>query len=180
MTRKDNKNTKKGFLHIYTGEGKGKTTAALGLALRAIGAGWRVFFAQFLKQGRFNEIKALEHFDNQCTIRQYGTGRFVRGKPTPTDIQQAQAGLKEILETAKNDGYDLYILDEINVAIHFGLIPLDDVLYFIENMPQHVEIVMTGRWAPKALIERADLVTEMNCLAHYYEQGVMAREGIEK
>jgi cob(I)alamin adenosyltransferase len=174
------KNSKKGFLHIYTGEGKGKTTAALGLALRAMGAGWRVFFAQFLKQGAFSEIKALKHFEGQCTVRQYGTGRFIRGKPTASDIKQAQEGLQEILKTAQTQAYDLYILDEINVAIHFGLLTLNDILLFLEQMPTNVEIVMTGRWAQKELMERADVVTEMKCLAHYYEQGVTAREGIEK
>lgn len=180
MTETPTQKGKKGFLHIYTGEGKGKTTAALGLMLRAIGAGWRVFFAQFLKHGDFSEIKALRRFEDQCTLRQYGTGRFIRGKPTENDIKQAKDGLKEILKIAQTHAYDLYILDEINVAVHFGLLSLNEVLYFLEQMPKDVEIIMTGRWAHKELIERADLVTEMNCLAHYYEQGVPAREGIEK
>lgn len=180
MNTTQTENSKKGFLHIYTGEGKGKTTAALGLTLRAIGAGWRVFFAQFLKHGDFSEIKALRHFESQCTLRQYGTGRFIRGKPTESDIKQAKEGLKEILKTAQTHAYDLYVLDEINVAIHFGLLSLNDVMIFLEQMPKDVEIVMTGRWASKELMERADLITEMNCLAHYYEQGIPAREGIEK
>lgn len=180
MTVNTIQDSKKGFLHIYTGEGKGKTTAALGLALRAMGAGWRVFFAQFLKHGDFSEIKALKRFHEQCTVRQYGTGRFIRGKPTESDIKQAQEGLKEILKTAQTHAYHIYILDEINVAVHFGLLSLNDVMMFLEQMPKDVEIIMTGRWAPKELIEQADLVTEMNCLAHYYEQGVSAREGIEK
>ena len=168
------------YIHVYTGDGKGKTTAALGLTLRAVGAGWRVLFAQFLKHGEFSEIKALKKLGDQVTIRQYGSGRFTKGRPSEKEMEMARAGLSEIMQVMEEGRYDLIVLDEINVAVHFGLIPLKGVIHFLEKRPKDVELVLTGKWAPKEIMERADLVTEARMIKHYFSKGVRAREGIEK
>ncbi len=168
------------YIHVYTGDGKGKTTAALGLTLRAVGAGWRVLFGQFLKHGEYNEIRALKKLGDQVTIRQYGSGRFTKGRPSEKEIEMARAGLSEIMQVMEEGRYDLIVLDEINVAVHFGLIPLEDVISLLEKRPKDVELVLTGRWAPKEITERADLVTEARMIKHYFNKGVRAREGIEK
>ena len=168
------------YIHVYTGNGKGKTTAALGLTLRAVGAGWRVLFAQFLKHGEFSEIRALKKFGEQVTIRQYGSGRFIKGRPTKKDMEMALSGLSEIMQVMKEGKYDLIVLDEINISVHFGLIPLEGVISLLEKRPQDVELILTGRWAPKEITERADLVTEARMIKHYFSKGVRAREGIEK
>jgi len=168
------------YSHVYTGDGKGKTTAALGLVLRAVGAGWRVLFTQFLKHGEFSEIKALKKLGDQVTIRQYGSGRFIKGRPSEKEIEMALAGLSEIMQVMEEGKYDLIVLDEINVAVHFGLIPLEGVIHLLERRPQDVELVLTGKWAPKEIVERADLVTEARMIKHYFSKGVRAREGIEK
>ncbi|MDL1957937.1 MAG: cob(I)yrinic acid a,c-diamide adenosyltransferase [Deltaproteobacteria bacterium] len=179
------KNTR--FIHVYTGDGKGKTTAALGLTLRAVGAGWKVLFAQFLKHGEYNEIKALKRLGGQVTIRQYGSGRFItchgdrpKERPSEKEIEMARAGLSEIMQVMEEGRYDLIVLDEINVAVHFGLIPVESVINLLERRPQDVELVFTGRWAPKEITERADLVTEVQMIKHYLSKGVKARNGIEK
>jgi len=168
------------YIHVYTGDGKGKTAAALGLTLRAVGAGWRVLFGQFLKHGEFSEIKALKKLGEQVTIRQYGSGRFIKGKPSGKEIEMALAGLSEIMQVMEEEKYDLIVLDEINVAVHFGLIPLKSINSLLEKRPQDLELVLTGRWAPKEIMERADLVTEVRMIKHYFSKGVPAREGIEK
>jgi cob(I)alamin adenosyltransferase len=168
------------YIHVYTGDGKGKTTAALGLTLRAVGAGWKVLFAQFLKHGEYNEIKALKRLGDQVTIRQYGSGRFIKERPSEKEIEMARAGLSEIMKVMEEGRYDLIVLDEINVAVHFGLIPVESVINLLERRPQDVELVFTGRWAPKEITERADLVTEVRMIRHYFNKGIQAREGIEK
>jgi cob(I)alamin adenosyltransferase len=173
------KNNQKGYIHIYTGDGKGKTTAAIGLACRALGAGWEVLFAQFLKKGRFSEIKALERFD-RIKILQFGSGKFVKGKPSTEDIENALAGLKQVAGLARSGKYHLVILDEINVALQFGLLEEEAVLSLIDSAPPETELVLTGRNAPESLVRRADLVTECRKVKHYYDNGVMARTGIEK
>ena len=168
------------YIHVYTGDGKGKTTASLGLILRAVGAGWRILLGQFLKHGEFSEIKALKKLGEQVTIRQYGSGRFIKGRPSEKEIELALAGLSEIMQVMEEGKYDLIVLDEINVAVHFGLIPLKSLMSLLERRPQDVELILTGRWAPKEIIERADLVTEVRMIKHYFSKGVPAREGIEK
>ena len=175
------------YIHVYTGDGKGKTTAALGLALRAVGAGWKVLFTQFLKHGEFSEIKALKKFGDQVTIRQYGSGRFItcqgdrpKGRPSEKEMEMARTGLSEIMQVMEEGKYDLIVLDEINVAVHFGLIQVESVINLLERRPQDVELVLTGRWAPKEITERADLVTEARMIKHYLSKGVKARKGIEK
>jgi len=168
------------YIHVYTGDGKGKTTAALGLVLRAVGAGWMVLFTQFLKHGEFSEIKALKKLGDQVTIRQYGSGRFTKGRPSEKEMEMARTGLSEIMQVMEEGKYDLIVLDEINVAVHFGLIPLEGIISLLEKRPQDVELVLTGKWAPKEIMERADLVTEARMIKHYFSKGVRAREGIEK
>jgi cob(I)alamin adenosyltransferase len=168
-----------GYVQVYTGEGKGKTTAAFGLALRAAGAGLRVFIAQFVKGMHYSEITALERFE-EITLKQYGIGCFIFGEPTPEDCTAARQGLSEIKPIVAEGGYDVVILDEINIATRYGLVSVDDVLALIECRPPGVELVLTGRYADERILERADLITEMVEKKHYYKQGVPARTGIEK
>ncbi len=169
-----------GYLQVYTGNGKGKTTAALGLALRAMGAGFRVFLGQFLKSGDYSEIKALRHFEPQIEIQQFGKGCFVKGKPSPKDFRLAEEGWKRCEQALFSEEFQLLIFDELNLAFYFGLLPLEEVLAVLKKRPPSTEIVITGRYAPKDLIEMADLVTEMREVKHYYQKGVKARVGIEK
>lgn len=170
---------RKGYVQVYTGNSKGKTTAALGLALRAVGAGHRVFIAQFIKKGISSEHKALERFNDLIEIRQYGTGFIRTEKPMPTDIEAAKTGLYEVQEIIKAGNHDLVILDEINVAIFKKLISVEDALSLLDMKPSHVELVLTGRYAHEKIIEKADLVTEMKEIKHYFNAGVGARLGIE-
>lgn len=169
-----------GYVHVYTGDGKGKTTAALGLALRAAGAGWRVFFAQFIKGMSYSELSALEPLFDSITIRQFGQACFVDREPEKVDFDFAERGLGECRKAAVSGEYKLVVLDEANVAVAFGLLPLDDLIALIDCKHSSVELVITGRWAHRRVIERADLVTEMQEIKHYYQQGVIARAGIEK
>jgi cob(I)alamin adenosyltransferase len=169
----------KGYVQVYTGSGKGKTTAALGLALRAAGAGLKVFIAQFVKGARCSEHRALERFEGAIVCRQYGRG-FIRQTPGKADIAAAREGLREAAEAVRSGAYDLVILDEVNVAVYYGLIGVDEILGLIKGKPENVELVLTGRNAPERVIEEADLVTEMREVKHYYQRGVKARRGIEK
>ncbi|MGO9611904.1 MAG: cob(I)yrinic acid a,c-diamide adenosyltransferase [Dissulfurispiraceae bacterium] len=169
----------KGYIQVYTGNSKGKTTAALGLALRAAGAGLTIFIAQFIKKRRCSEHKALERFSDLITLRQYGTGFLKGAEPTDQEITAAKEGVKEIKEIVASSMYDLVILDEITVAVHDRLISSDDVLDLFDVKPLDVEMVLTGRYADERIIERADLVTEMNEIKHYIKKGVKARVGIE-
>lgn len=170
---------RKGYIHVYTGNAKGKTTAALGLALRAAGAGLRVFIAQFIKKTKCSEHKALERFSDLITVKQYGTG-FLKGKkPSRAEISSAQKGLNEVKVVLASGDYDLIVLDEMNIAVHYGLIDLDELLDMLGKKPSGVEIVLTGRYADERIIEIADLVTEMKEIRHYYKKGVKARKGIE-
>lgn len=168
-----------GFVQIYTGDGKGKTTAALGLALRALGAGMQVFLGQFIKKGFSGEIKALRNFHPQIAVRQYGRGGFVRGKPAAADISAARRGLKELRRALESRKYDLVICDEIFCALGAGLICAEDVLKLLDAKPPMVEIVLTGRGAPAKIIKKADLVTEMRKVRHPFDGGIPARKGIE-
>jgi len=170
----------KGYIQVYTGNGKGKTTAALGLAVRAAGAGLKVFIAQFIKMGEYSEISALKRFSDLITIEQYGRGRFIKGKLSPGDIQAAGKGLERIKNIIDSGEYHVIILEEANVAVTCGLFSVEDLLKIIDTKPDDLEIVITGRNAMPEIIERADLVTEMKEIKHYYQKGVNARVGIEK
>jgi cob(I)alamin adenosyltransferase len=167
------------YVQVYTGEGKGKTTAALGLALRAAGAGLRVFVAQFVKGMEYSELASLARLADLVTVRQYGLRCFIRGAPKPEDIAAAREGLREAREAVASGRWDVVILDEANIATHFGLFPVEELLEVVDLAAGRVEIVITGRRADPRLIERADLVTEMREVKHYYTKGVAARRGIE-
>jgi cob(I)alamin adenosyltransferase len=170
----------KGYVQVYTGNGKGKTTAALGLALRAAGAGYRVFIGQFVKGMRYSELETLTRLSDLITIRQYGRDCFINGKPTDEDRSMASSGLREIRKIVLSGDYRLIILDEANIAIYYNLFSIEELLDLIRTRPEYVELVITGRDAHPSLLEEADLVTEMREVKHYYLQGVVARKGIEK
>jgi len=170
----------KGYVQIYTGNGKGKTTASLGLAIRAAGAGLKVFIVQFLKMGDYSEIKALARFSDLITVEQYGLGRFVKGKPSPEDIEAGIKGLERVKSVIAAGKHDVVIIEEGNVAVMCGLFPIEELLNIVDKKPENVELIITGRGAAQALIEKADLVTEMKEIKHYYQKGVAARVGIEK
>lgn len=171
---------KRGYIHVYTGDGKGKTTAAFGLALRAAGAGLRVFIGQFVKGMQYSELRAIERLDGLITVRQYGRRCFIREKPDEQDIAMARRGLEEVRHVLASGEYSVVILDEANIAAHFGLISVEELLGLMEAKPEGVELVITGRNAEPRVVERADLVTEMREVKHYYREGVEAREGIER
>jgi cob(I)alamin adenosyltransferase len=170
----------KGYIHVYTGDGKGKTTAALGLALRAVGAGLRVYFAQFIKKGGYSEINALKRLSDSVTIEQFGCGRFTKGKARDEDIALARKGLARIKEILSSGEYELVILDEANVAVTHGLLTEQELLDLIDRKPADTELVITGRNAPPGIVARADLVSEVKAVKHYFKNGVKARIGIEK
>ena len=169
-----------GYVQVYTGDGKGKTTAALGLALRAVGAGLRVFLGQFLKGVRASEHQTLERLSDAITVTQYGRENFVMGNPTPEDVRAAREGLLECAKIIATGEYDVVILDEANVAVHYGLFSADELLDAIDAKPEHVELLITGRNADPRIIERADLVTDMHEIKHYYHDSVPPRTGIEE
>ena len=164
---------------IYTGNGKGKTTAAFGLALRAAGAGKKVFFAQFVKGKIYSEIKAVEQWLPSITVKQFGRGCFIVKQPQQADIDAARNGLNEIKNILKSGEYHLVVLDEANIAISYKLFTTSELIKAIEMRHTDTEVVVTGRYAPQELIDAADLVTEMKEIKHYYNNGTEAREGIE-
>lgn len=170
----------KGYVHNYTGDGKGKTTAALGLSIRAAGAGLKVYIAQFIKMGEYSEIKALKRFADLITVEQFGLGRFIKGKPAIEDIKAAQAGLEKVKAAMSSGEYRVVILEEANVAAGCGLFSVEDLLEIIAAKPEEIELVITGRGADPRVIEKSDLVTEMKEIKHYFSKGVQARIGIEK
>ena len=169
-----------GLIQVYTGNGKGKTTAALGLALRAWGRGLRVAVIQFMKTGEeYGEATALRKLSG-IDLFQYGRDQLIiRGKHTDEDVRLAKQGLEKASEALASKEYDMVILDEVNVAAYFGLFTPDEVMEVIRSRASGVEVVMTGRNAPELFIEEADLVTEMRMIKHPYEAGVIARAGIE-
>jgi cob(I)alamin adenosyltransferase len=168
-----------GCAQVYTGDGKGKTTAAVGLAVRAAGAGLSGFFAQFMKEGNSSEIGPLRGLAPLVELRHFGRGRFITGKPDAEDIRMAREGLDEARRILVEARHDVVILDEANVAAFFHLFEVEDLLELIELRPPSVELVLTGRRADPRVIERADLVTEMRAVKHYHDRGVAARRGIE-
>ncbi|QGU94430.1 cob(I)yrinic acid a,c-diamide adenosyltransferase [Clostridium bovifaecis] len=169
---------KKGYIQIYTGNGKGKTTAALGLSLRAICAGKKVFFGQFVKGMDYSELKAVNYLPN-FTMKQFGRDAFIFNNPKEEDIKLAREGLKEVKEALKSGEYDVVVLDELNIALYYKLFTVEEALELLDNRDPEVEVIITGRNADERLIEKADLVTEMKEIKHYYKKGVMARKGIE-
>ena len=169
----------KGYVQVYTGNGKGKTTAALGLAIRAAGAGLRVYIAQFVKGMEYSELKALERHADLITLKQYGRTCFIRNKPAPEDIRSARDGLEEVRRLLASGDYQVFILDEANIAVYYDLFSADELVDLVRSRPDNVEVVITGRNAHPKVLDIADLVTEMKEVRHYFTTGVEARTGIE-
>ncbi|MDF2952798.1 MAG: ATP:corrinoid adenosyltransferase [Thermodesulfobacterium sp.] len=170
----------KGYIQVYTGEGKGKTTAAIGLTVRAIGAGLKVAFFQFFKAGTSSEIKIFKNFYPQLYYKNFGKEDFIRERVSPEVRDLTLKGWEEVKELVKANIYNIIVLDEITYAIKWGIVNLKEFLEVLRNKPKSLEIVITGRYAPEEIIEVADLVTEMKNIKHYYEKGVKSRKGIEK
>lgn len=166
------------MIHIYTGNGKGKTTAALGLAIRAAMAGKQVYMGQFIKGMDYSELKIVDYIDN-FQIQQFGRNCFIEKEPSQEDIRIAREGLRVCQAIIESGEMDMVILDELNIALYFHLFSLEEVIGVLEKKQEDMEIIITGRYAPRELIEMADLVTEMLEVKHYYNQGVEARLGIE-
>lgn len=166
------------MIHVYTGNGKGKTTAALGLAIRAAMAGKQVYMGQFIKGMDYSELKIVDHIDN-FQIQQFGRDCFIEKEPSQEDIRIAKEGLGVCQAVIEAGEMDVVILDELNIALYFKLFSLEELMEVLEKKPEDMELIITGRYAPRELIERADLVTEMLEVKHYYNDGVEARLGIE-
>lgn len=174
----------KGYIHIYTGNGKGKTTAALGLGLRAVGHGLRVCMVQFLKSAESGELHAVRSLGPKFSIHRFEKKRDFFWKLNEAEKAEVKLEVGEAFkfarQTAFSDGCDILILDEVLGALNNNLLGLDELLEFLRSKPQGLELVLTGRGAPPELLEAADLVTEMGEIKHYYRQGVPSRDGIEK
>jgi cob(I)alamin adenosyltransferase len=168
-----------GYTHIYTGNGKGKTTAAFGLAIRALMSGKKVYIGQFVKDMAYHETKIANDYEN-LTIEQLGKGCFIQRKPTNDDKKVARAALDKCYRLYKSDLYDLIILDELCIALYFKLFSVQIVIDYFFSQKYKAEIVITGRYCPEELIEKADLVTEMKEVKHYFDQGVHSRDGFDR
>lgn len=176
MLNKDDKR----YVQIYTGNGKGKTTAALGLSLRASGHGLKTYFGQFMKGQHYGELTALLNHPH-ITIEQYGDVKCIhRDEVTREHIALARDGLRKVHRAIVSGEYDIVVLDEINVAVWFGMVTVEEVMAVLKDRPENVEVILTGRFAPEKLIEAADLVSEMTEVKHYYQKGILARDGIER
>ncbi len=166
-------------VQVYTGDGKGKTTAAFGLVVRASGHGMKSYVAQFMKGQSYGELRALEN-NPHIIIEQFGDQQCIRrDQVTEQHKMQARHGLMKVREAMLTGGYNIIVLDEINVAVWFGLLAVQDLLDLLDDRPDSVELVFTGRRAPQQLLDRAHLVTEMKPVKHYYDEGLVARAGIE-
>jgi cob(I)alamin adenosyltransferase len=168
------------MIQIYTGNGKGKTTAALGLAMRAAGHGLRVLIIQFMK-GKINygELETVKKLEN-ISIEQHGRPDFVNPeKPDPEDVRLAEKGLSRAREAVMSNDYDVLVLDEINVAVSFGLLKVADVVKLLEKAPKNVELILTGRYMPEEFARYADLITECREVKHYFNKGTTARKGFD-
>lgn len=170
----------KGYIHVYTGNGKGKTTAAIGLAVRAVGAGKKVYIAQFAKGMHYSELDTIKQFLPAITLKQYGLECFIFNAPKQEDIDAAMVGLREIEQVISSGDYDMIILDEANIALFYNLFQVEELIAILNKRKASTEIIISGRYACPEIIEYADLVTEMLEVKHYYKQGVQARVGIEK
>ena len=172
---------KKGYIQIYTGNGKGKTTAALGQALRAAGAGLKTYIIQFMKEFPYNELISAQYLSDFITIEQVCKDDFVykRELPSEEEVAKAKNALSRSIDIMRSGKYDIVILDEVCVSTYFKLLKTEDIIPVLDAKPDSVELILTGRYCPGELIEKADLVTEMKEIKHYYTQGVKTRSGIE-
>jgi cob(I)alamin adenosyltransferase len=172
---------KKGFIQVYTGNGKGKTTAAIGQVIRASGHGFKTCFIQFMKDYPYGEIIALEQYKDSITLLRFGNDNFVFKKQAPSenDLDSAERGMQAAGEAITSGKYDIVVLDELCVAIYFKLLSTEKVLEWIDRKPDGLELIITGRYCPQPIINRADLVTEMKEVKHYYSRNIKARKGIE-
>ncbi|WP_457596016.1 cob(I)yrinic acid a,c-diamide adenosyltransferase [Hydrogenimonas sp.] len=171
---------RKGQIQLYTGDGKGKSTAAAGLALRALDAGWRVLFVQFMKSVPSGEVAMLRRLgDKRCEVLQEWDDSFIIGVASEKQKAMGRRLWERTVARVESFGADLLVLDEIAVALSFDLVDEEAVLAFLKARPEGLEVVMTGRGAAKPLIEASDLVTEMRKVKHYFDSGVQARKGIE-
>lgn len=166
------------FIHVYTGNGKGKTTAAFGVALRTLFNGGKVFVGQFVKSIKYSETQLEEKFSN-IKIEQFGDGCLIDRSPNEDDITLTKKGLLKMKNCLESGDYDLIIFDELTIALYFKLLNIDEVLEVLSHKHKNCEVIITGRYAPKELIDIADLVTEMKEVKHYYTQGVLSRKGID-
>ncbi len=166
------------MIQVYTGNGKGKTTAAFGLALRAAGAGIRVYIGQFLKKGTYGETVALKKLKN-ITLKQFGSGCFSRAQASASDKKLARQGLREIRRAIKSGSYGMVVLDEANAAVSCGALSIEEICGLLKGTPPRIELILTGRNAHPVLLKKAELVTVMQEKKHYYRKGVKARKGIE-
>jgi cob(I)alamin adenosyltransferase len=174
--------SERGYVHVYTGNGKGKTTAALGLAFRARGRGMRSYIAQFMKGVAYGEIEAAAQVAPWIIIEQFGHDirDCVNAQYTDTDVTMARTGLKKAEQEMLSGTYRIVVLDEINVALYYNLVTIQEVLHFIRKKPCEVELILTGRYAPEEILKAADLVSEVVEIKHYFQQGILARDGIER
>ncbi|MDO4541834.1 MAG: cob(I)yrinic acid a,c-diamide adenosyltransferase [Bacillota bacterium] len=172
---------KKGYVQVYTGNGKGKTTASLGLVMRAAAAGMRVYIGQFIKDAEYNEIRCLKQRFPEVTVEQYGSGKhcLIDREEKDEDRISAANGYSKAKEALISGLYDVVVLDEINMSAYFNLISNEEILELIELKPEKTELILTGRYASNMVKDAADLVTEMHEEKHYYRRGVLARPGIE-
>ncbi|MDD2585865.1 MAG: cob(I)yrinic acid a,c-diamide adenosyltransferase [Syntrophomonadaceae bacterium] len=171
---------KRGLVMVITGNGKGKTTAAFGQALRAVGQGYRVCIIQFMKGRKYGEVLAIEKHLPGITFYQFGLDSFVmRDNPAPVDVELARQGFEKAKEVIGSGEYNMVILDEINVAVDFNLIPEEEMLSLTRSKPAELDLLLTGRYASDKLKEIADLVSEVTEIKHHYNAGIKDRAGIE-
>ena len=172
---------KQGFVQVYTGNGKGKTTAAIGQAVRAAGAGLKSYIIQFMKEYPYSELNSLKFLSDLITIEQKGGDDFVYKKELPSEAEKMKirGALKKAEDLMISKSYDIIILDEVLVSVYFKLLKTDEIISFLKKRPGSVEVILTGRYCPDEIIEMADLVTEMKEIKHYYAKGVLSRKGIE-
>jgi cob(I)alamin adenosyltransferase len=181
MSERDEIREQLGLVHVYTGDGKGKTTAALGLALRAIGNGLEVAMVQFMKCDQYYGEYAISKEIPRLTLLPMGRDCLVHeDRVTQADMDAAKAAMDKSRELLLSGRYDMVIMDEVNVSTRFGLVQVDDLVKLVKERPPYVELVLTGRYAPPEVVALADLVTEMKCIKHPYTKGVQARLGIER
>ena len=171
----------KGMIHIYTGNGKGKTSAALGIAVRAAGAGLKTLIIQFMKEYPYSEKESLKVLSEYITFEQYGGDKFVYEKRLPNEEEKSKIydGITSAKEAINDKNFDIIILDEIFIGVYFKVFGNQDIISILEKRNTDKELILTGRYADKSIIEMADLVTEMKEVKHYYQQGVLSRKGID-